>query len=120
MNTHAWPSDLGLETHGAWRFAVHGGIYWKACMQSCYEKKYQIFGWTWESNPGPNDNQPDHQPLSHAPAFVSMIMSKYNIKNMTIMLETKSRALLFKRSNHKPTRSHLPRLPVKRIDSGGF
>ena len=27
MITHAWPSDLGLETHGAWRLAVHGRHY---------------------------------------------------------------------------------------------
>ena len=64
------------------------------------QNNIRVLGWTWESNPGPNGYQPAQQPLCHLPAFVIMIIIKYNIKKTIQYDVQKKPRTLFELPNH--------------------
>ena len=52
-------------------------------------KMQQIFGGTWDSNPGPIAQWPARLPIQPTCLFVNEIHNKYYIENSIIMLENK-------------------------------
>ena len=50
------------------------------------------FGWTWESNPGPSDEQTRHQPLHHLRVFVNILDNENNMEKCQLCLEREKNA----------------------------
>ena len=92
---------------------AHGRAFHEACMGTHW-KKYEtnVLG-TWESNPGPNGDQPHHPPLSQAPVFVIIMGNKNNISKLILMLETKKRVLSLNGLIRMEHVLHLLRFPAK-------
>ena len=88
---------------------TYGGMLLNACTWLCYEKIETNMGWTWESNPGPNDQRPAHQPPDHLLAFVIIMDKNYHKGKTNNMLETKTKRARFESSNGEEARGRLLR-----------
>ena len=80
-----------------------------------------MFGWTWESNPGPNGFQTPHYPPSQLHAFVSIVGNKYYNKTINTYAENiKTRARLNAPIMNQHAVIFLAFPAKAKLDSGGF
>ena len=85
---------FGSALPATWRLDEEG-VWWntfKCLHENTLEKIETSFGWTWESNPGPNVSQPPLQPLSQRVPIVNEINNNDYIRKPTNMLKKEKRA----------------------------
>ena len=81
-----WSSSPGhwmdAERHMAHHWLTCMVEHWTGAAWDNVMKNNIEFGWTWESNPGPSNEQTRHQPLHHRVVFVIIMASENNIQNI--------------------------------------